>query len=286
MECSSHCMNCLASKQFKRIKDEVNEESKKNFLKEVMKQLSEIKSIDTAPYLSYKFDLLYYDYFHKKDEFDGIKQEFNQLVLDFEQELKANILSANDPLEKAILYSMIGNYIDFGAMDHVSKEDFLNLFNNPRYKHLNSQTYNQFKEDCKNGSTFLLIADNCGEIVLDRFVLEILHKTYPHLDLTVMVKGGNISNDATIEDAKQAGIDQVATLVTTGNAIAGCDQRLISKDANHILQTSDITLCKGQANFETLYGMKEDAYFAFLCKCDYFANRFNVEKFSGMFILN
>ena len=55
---------------------------------------------------------------------------------------------------------------------------------------------------CAEAEHFLLIADNCGEIVLDKLFLEQLKKRFPHLKITVLVRGGEVLNDATVEDAR------------------------------------------------------------------------------------
>ena len=58
----------------------------------------------------------------------------------------------------------------------------------------------------------------------------------------------------------------------------------VCKDALQIMDEADLILSKGQANFETLRGCGKNIYYIFLCKCDMFANRFGVERFTGMII--
>ena len=99
-----------------------------------------------------------------------------------------------------------------------------------------------------------------------------------------MVKGDYALNDATLIDAKQIGLEDTCEVVSTGNAIVGCDTRYLSKEALNALRGADIVISKGQANFETLLGTGYNIYYSFLCKCDHFANRFGVDKFTGMFI--
>ena len=66
-----------------------------------------------------------------------------------------------------------------------------------------------FLRQCAKAKRFLLIADNCGEIVLDKLFIEQLKKKFPQMEMTVMVRGGEVLNDATEEDAIYSGIDQV-----------------------------------------------------------------------------
>ena len=69
-----------------------------------------------------------------------------------------------------------------------------------------------------------------------------------------------------------------------GNDIAGTCLSRLSEEALKYLDEADLILSKGQANFETLRGCGKNIYYIFLCKCDMFANRFGVEKYTGMFL--
>ena len=48
------------------------------------------------------------------------------------------------------------------------------------------QTYDSFLEACEKGKNFLLVCDNCGEIVLDKLLLEQIAKRFPHLTLKAL----------------------------------------------------------------------------------------------------
>jgi len=50
------------------------------------------------------------------------------------------------------------------------------------------------------------------------------------------------------------------------------------------IDNADLIIAKGQGNFETLFGCGKNIYYIFLCKCDLFTKRFNMEKFQGIFI--
>lgn len=58
------------------------------------------------------------------------------------------------------------------------------------------------KEGEQKGTERLVyLLDNCGEIVLDKLVIRILKEQYPHLKITAVVRGTQVINDATKEDA-------------------------------------------------------------------------------------
>ena len=178
----------------------------------------------------------------------------------------------------------IGNYIDFAALNHVETDTFLQLFDNTKMREDEQEVYRSFCSKCTRAKSFLLLTDNCGEIVLDKLMLEQLKKKYPQISVAVMVRGGEVSNDATMEDALYVGIDRLGTVITNGDKIAGTVYSMLSEEARNAIDNADIIFSKGQANYESFAGEGRHAFYTFLCKCDLFINRFNVPKLTGMFV--
>ena len=196
-----------------------------------------------------------------------------------------NLIEADrDPLTAAMAYARIGNYIDYGAMDHVDEETFLSLFQNIEIREQDKTAMASMTRQCTEADHFLLIADNCGEIVLDKLFLEQLKKRFPHLKITVLVRGGEVLNDATEEDALYAGVQQVAGIVSNGTTVAGTVYEMISEEARHLLDTADVILAKGQGNYESLCRQGRHIFYSFLCKCDLFTGRFQVPKLTGILV--
>lgn len=286
MRCNATCIRCLVDRQEEKIKKWSDETKKMQYMKEVTRLIGQSQEEDSAPYLSYCFNQLYEEYFEKPKDYREIKSEFNQLVLRMEDDLRSKIEEARDPLARAISYARIGNYIDFSAMEHVDKEQFLQMFEDKRdeFPSGSEKEYQIFLQECASVDNFLLIADNCGEIVLDKIFLQELQKRFPELHLTVMVKGKDVVNDATMEDAEEVKLSEAAKVIHNGAGIAGTEVRYISPQALEVLNTSDIILAKGQANFETLHGCGRNIYYSFLCKCKWFSEQFKVPQFTGMFL--
>ena len=284
MQISSACMRCIIDIEEDRLKPLKNEDLKREYMKKITARLGQVKETDTAPYLVNRFDRLYEEMFDDKIEFGYIKKDFNDFVLEKEEMLKEIIDESEDPLLTSLILARVGNYIDFGAMKEVSKEKFVSMFHNAKASDSDKRTFSKFKQDIKKANSLLILADNCGEIVLDRFFIEELKKEFPNIDITIMVKGGDVMNDATMEDALHAGIDSVAKIVHTGISIAGTDTAHINQEALKVIKNAGPILSKGQANFETFFGSGYNTYYSFLCKCHHFANLFNVEKLTGMFI--
>lgn len=105
---------------------------------------------------------------------------------------------------------------------------------------------------------------------------------YPQIDITVIVRGKPALNDATIEDAEEAGLSEVVTVIGNGNGITGTWLPEISAEAREKIEEADLILSKGQGNFETLQGCGKNIYYMFLCKCKLFVERFQMEQFEGV----
>ena len=284
MRLNSMCIRCLVDRQQARLAGFQDEAKKTAYMKEIAKIIGESDDEAVSAYLVYLFHQVYRRYFGEEKDYSEVKKEYNAYVMEREEALQKEILRAQDPLAKALIYARVGNYIDFGALQHVEKDVFLELFRDEEKNALDKGVYEQFLEDCQNGKRFLLLADNCGEIVLDKLFLMELKKRYPHLELSVMVRGEEVLNDATMEDAEAVGICDVARVIPNGNGVAGTLEKMLGEAAKMAFSQADVILAKGQANFETLNGCGRNIYYSFLCKCDWFAERFQVEKNTGMFI--
>ncbi len=277
MRISESCARCLYDKQQKKTDNP-------EYLAEIRDLLNHRGEDDTSPYMVYLFNRVHMKYFGKGADYKEIKKQYNDLVLGMESDLRREIEMAPDPLAKAMVMSRIGNYIDFGAMNQVDQDVFLAMFHDTRMSDRDLPVYEAFLRECETGKTFLLIADNCGEIVLDKLLIEQLKKRFPHLTVKVLVRGKNVLNDATVEDAQYVGIHRVAELVSNGEAIAGIIYHMLPMEAKMALDEADVILAKGQGNYESMSGQGRHVFYAFLCKCDLFTGRFQVPKLTGMLV--
>ena len=271
------CAKCLFDKQQKLSDDPA-------YLEEIREIISKRSEDDTAPYLVYLFGKVYEKHFGPRKPYAKIKRKYNDLVLAKEDTLRRRIEASEDPLKTALGYARAGNYIDFGAMNVVEDSVFLSLLDQAELAKRDLPVWDSFIRQCETAKSFLLLADNCGEIVLDKMFIEQLLKRFPHLRAGVMVRGGEVLNDATEEDARYAGIDQTARVISNGNSVAGTVYDMLSEEAKRALDSADVILSKGQGNYETLNGQGRHIFYAFLCKCELFTSRFDVPRLTGILI--
>ncbi len=276
MRISESCAACLYDKQKNKTDDE-------EYLSEIRNLLDNRKETDTSPYMVYLFNKVHVRRFGAAADYKDIKKKYNDLVLEMEDFLRREIERSEDPLAKALIMARVGNYIDFGAMNHVDQDEFLSLFRDTEMREDDRQTYDSFLETCEKGKTFLLVCDNCGEIVLDKLLLEQIAKRFPHLTLKTLVRGGEVLNDATADDAAYVGLDNIAEIISNGDAIAGTVYDLMPEPARKALDDADVILAKGQGNYETMSDQGRHIFYEFLCKCDLFTSRFKVPRLTGIF---
>ena len=277
MRVNEGCAKCLYDKQ-------VHMTDNENYLSEVREILRNRKEDDSAPYMVYLFDKSYEKYFGRHASYEKVKKEYNDFILCMEADLRIKIEKSDNPFLTAFLYSRLGNYIDFGTMNNVDKKEFLSFFDELSPSQNDLRIMDSFIEQCDKGNKFLLVADNCGEILLDKLFIEQLIKRFPHLDVKVMVRGEEVLNDATENDAKYVGMDSVAEIISNGTSIAGTIYKQLPETARTEIDEADVILAKGQGNYETMSGEGRHIYYSFLCKCDMFVERFKVPRFTGMFI--
>lgn len=128
------------------------------------------------------------------------------------------------------------------------------------------------------------LMDNSGEIVFDKIFISLIKEIYPEIIIDVVVMGKPVHNDATIIDAEEVGLSKIANVIDNGTDIPGTQLNEINIEVKEKIDNADLIISKGQGNFETLFGCGKNIYYIFLCKCDLFTKRFNMEKFQGIFI--
>jgi uncharacterized protein with ATP-grasp and redox domains len=204
-----------------------------------------------------------------EDPFKEAKQRCTGYLLKMLRDLRKEILSAPDSLYMALKFSGLGNAIDYGANpDFDLDEEMKKLFS----KDFEVCEYDAFQESLSNAKEVLYLADNAGETVLDRLLIEQLDRPVKYA-----VRSKPIINDATIEDAQQAGIDEVADIISSGCDAPGTILDLCSEDFLRIFKDTDLIISKGQGNYETLSEQKRQIFFLLMVKCPVIARDINIQ---------
>lgn len=217
------------------------------------------------------------------DRFASEKEMSNRFVLERMDTIRTFAETAQDPVYAGLQLAVLGNYIDFSALQgEVSFEKLDAMLAQAAEIQLDKQVYQQLLSDLEKARSLLYISDNAGEIGFDRVCAEQLKKRFPHLTITFCVRGAPAANDATRSDAEEVGLP--FPVIDNGSAIAGTIPELLGEQAKQALEAADVILSKGQANVETLYGSGYPIYYVFLIKCQRFISLFQKPKLTPMLI--
>ncbi len=218
------------------------------------------------------------------DPYKELKEKYNVIALKLETHLRESVFEkAEDKLSVAIRLAALGNVIDFGVPDPFNlEEEVRNFFKTP-FAYFDVAILERFLVP---GKTVLYVADNAGEIVFDKFLMEELKKA--GLKVVLAVRGGPILNDATVEDALKTGAADIADeLITTGKDFIGVDFEFVSQEFKEHWDRALFVISKGQANFETLDGIdSKDIFFILKAKCNPVAEELRCNRGDLVFLYN
>ena len=253
-------------------------------MQRVLKEISEAPKSVSAPVIVRTINEIQKDMFGYNKDFTHVKAYFNELMLGKVPAIQQKLEESADSLKLAIQYAMTGNYIDFGAMEKVDENELQRFLDDSHNNFVNATEYEALKNDISNAKEIVYLTDNCGEIVMDKVLVQEIQKVNPDANITVIVRGMPVLNDATMEDAVQVGLTEMVNVIGNGSEIAGTSLEEISQEAKDKMAQADVILAKGQGNFETLQMCGLNIYYIFMCKCEMFAKRFQVPRFSGMLL--
>jgi len=218
-------------------------------------------------------DLMQKHYGLPLDRMREEKELSNRFVLERLDLIRQKVRSAEDPVFAGLQFAVLGNYLDFSALQgQVSFEKLEAMLDTAFDLDLDREVYAGFCRELETGRKLLYLTDNAGEIGFDRIFAEEIAKRWPHLEILFCVRGDVTLNDATRADAAAVGIP--FPVIDNGNRVPGTQIDMLSDEAREALNTADVILAKGMANCETMYGCGYNVYYAFLVKCQRFVDRF------------
>lgn len=205
-----------------------------------------------------------------KDPYKDIKGKQNEKALEVYPELKEMVSHSDDRLLKAVKLAIAGNIIDMGPGHEIDLEDTVK---NLLEEHLVVDNYDEFLDSLQEAENIFYLADNAGEIVFDKVLLEELDGK----KVKFFVKGGPILNDAMEEDAEYVGIDDLAEIDILSNGMPGTGPKRDSPEFIKKMSEADMVISKGQGNYEALSEVDRNIFFLLKAKCPIIAKDLGVE---------
>lgn len=278
------CLQCMLNRNLEKVRPLGTEEQALAFTKEFLRVFLDAPEDMPTPWFAPIIgDLMHKHYGLPLDRFREEKEASNRFVMERLDSIRGKVFSAPDPVFAGLQFAILGNYLDFSALQgKVSFEKLEEMLDKALEMELDEGNYADLCRELETGNRLLYLTDNAGEIGFDRIFAEAIAERYPHLQITFCVRGDIAQNDATVEDAKAVGIP--FPVIGNGNRIPGTQIELLSEEAKAALDTADVILAKGMANCETLLGCGYNIYYAFLVKCQRFANRFASPMFTPLLV--
>lgn len=196
-----------------------------------------------------------------EDPYREPKRRFTRLALDMLPHLAALVKRAPDPLASAVRLAIAANIIDLAAGRNPSEAEVRGALENALTEPFVGDL-EDFRRAAGEAESILYLADNAGEIVVDRLLIEELGPGR----VTVAVRGAAVINDATLADARDAGVHELAAVIDNGSDAPGTILDDCSESFRRRFSEADLVVAKGQGNFETLSDAGR-VFFLFKVKC-------------------
>ncbi|MEA3349947.1 MAG: ARMT1-like domain-containing protein [Chloroflexota bacterium] len=238
---------------------EADEEQQWTVLARVLEALQHIEPTSTPPVMGNQIHRIVRQVVESGDPYRAAKVANCRQALALYPRMKSLLAEADNSLETAVRLSIAGNIIDLGMEQEY---DLWETVERVLVQPFAIDDTAAFREALSRTSQVLYLADNAGETVFDRVLIELLD-----VPVVYAVKAGPILNDATRDDALATGIDAIAKIVSTGSDAPGTILRLCSEEFRQMYADADFVIAKGQANYETLSEAGPKVFFLLQIKC-------------------
>ncbi len=214
-----------------------------------------------------------YEWTGEEDPYREVKRESNRLALEMVPFIMERINASSDPIREAVLLSIAGNIVDFGVGGEINVLEMLNrIVKEEKRADRRFFQIEDFVLRLRNANRIMILGDNCGEVVFDKIMMEVIKKRWQDKKFIFVVRGGPILNDVTLADAVNVGIDAVSEILSSDVSAPGLILREASEKFLTEFYQADMVISKGQGNFESLSDVNREVFFLFMAKCDVVAN--------------
>lgn len=267
MKISHECIYCLA-RQAVEIAEEAttNVTMQEDIIRRSLKELGEMNFDETAPEIAFRMHQHAKNITGINDPYIRLKEQYNEIAKEIYDRITEEkwLDKAENRFDMACRLAIAGNIIDFSVGLKLEYSDIVKSVEDSIKHDIFGTGTTALQEAVEKSKNIMYIADNSGEIIFDKFLLENL----PVNKVTYVVKGGPIVNDATMYDAISTGVADLVKVIDNGHSAQGTILKDCSSAFNYEFNKADIIISKGQANFETLSDIKDKKIFYLLrAKC-------------------
>jgi uncharacterized protein with ATP-grasp and redox domains len=263
MQTALECIPCFARQALEAARFVTNDQAvHERLLRDVLRLAAEMDLSQCPPIVAREIHRALRNMTGVADPYRAAKDRFNRMAMDMLPELTAKVREAEDPVAAALRLAIAGNVIDLGVNGGITEDQarlsVRNAVNEPFEGDIEA-----FRRAVDAAQSILYLADNAGEIVFDRLLIEQL----PRGRVTLAVRGRPILNDATMEDAQEVGLCDIVEVIDNGSDAPGTVLSDCSEAFRGRFAETDLVIAKGQGNFETLSDEPADICYLFKVKC-------------------
>ncbi|HUU19455.1 MAG TPA: ARMT1-like domain-containing protein [Sedimentisphaerales bacterium] len=250
-----------------------DEQIHEQVVRNILSLASDLDMSQSPPVLGQQIHRVIRELVGMEDPYHKIKKQFNELALKLYSELRKLIIRSEYPLATAVRLAIAGNIIDFGVNSKLQESELEKTISECLAAEFSGLQLKPFQQAVNEAEEILYIADNAGEIIFDRLLIEQL----PIEKVTVVVKGRPVINDATMEDAELAGLPKVVEVIDNGSDGPGTILESCSHYFRNRFTRADLFIAKGQGNYETLSEVNKNIFFILKAKCPVIAGDLGCE---------
>ncbi|MGA1792728.1 MAG: damage-control phosphatase ARMT1 family protein [Thermoplasmatota archaeon] len=269
------CMPCFIKQYTREMEGSSLDKDQKEVIVREMLSLLSTMDYSQAPV---DVSLLMHDRMKKlgvsDDPYKDLKSLSTMKALEHVKEIEKEVEGSEDPIFEAVLASLAGNVIDYGAKNEL---DLHEVLERARTKGFSLNDHGLFRDKLRSAREVVIFLDNSGEVVFDHLLMRTIHREYPGIRFKAVVKKVPLLNDVTLQDSIDAGIkEEYIELVELPN------EGWIKPEQLSNFPQADIFLSKGQGNFESLSDAS-GVFFLLVTKCDVVAEYLGVEVGEAVF---
>ncbi len=267
------CIPCFISHSLNVAKMTArNTEEQREILRQTLSLAASMDFDKSPPAMAKKIHAIIRQITGVEDAYVRIKDESTAFALEMLPFLRHEVEKSEHPFETAIRLVIAGNIIDFGTDHNFNLNSVHQIIADALKQQIDLNAIGRLHKRMMESERILYIADNCGEIVFDRLLIE------PYREkITLAVRGNPILNDATRREAEMSGLNNIVDIIDTGDSIPGVIVENCSEEFKGHYAECDLIISKGQGNFETMCETDRPVFFLFMSKCQVIATLLDSE---------
>jgi uncharacterized protein with ATP-grasp and redox domains len=217
-----------------------------------------------------------------EDAYREVKDKSTDFALKLLPALYEDLKKFDDDFEARIRLTIAGNIIDFGADRRFDLDTAHERITEVMTMAIDIEAIKFLKQRMDKAKNIFYIADNCGEAVFDRLLIEKYKDK-----ITLGVRGFPILNDITPREVPLSGLDSlVKNVIDTGDSTPGVLLKYSKPEFVEAFNTADLIIAKGQGNFESLSDTERPICFLLRVKCHVISKLLNGAEKGSLHVIH